>query len=243
MRRAKDVPPPYHSYCVLRLDASQEWEVCEGIARRPVFAVREGRLAILLSRLEPGFTARLQHVIEHSSVVHRAFQRHTVLPFRFGTAFESEQQARGVLLANRSDFQEAITRLRGKVEMQVKVLFPGLLLMAGPPEQLARELMRRAPLLEESCSARALPAGAWLVQLAHLVSENRVAEYGRAVERARQTAPECQFLPSGPWPPYHFLPPAIRIPARSEAYLQPGRRIGPASVQAPAAARARAAKA
>lgn len=256
MRRRKNCLPPYYAYCVLRVEPEQEWEVCEGIECRPVFVVREGRLAMLLSRLESGFTPRPQSLVEHSRVIQHAFARHTVLPFRFGTAFESEPQARSVLIANRAGFQDSINRLRGKAEMHARLLFGGPQPPASAlsPEQLCLlemlHLARCRQVLKDilearqgTASARPLPDGAWLVQLAHLVEEGRAGDYRRALTAAGQATDEFQVMVSGPWPPYHFLPAAIRVPPASEPYLYPGRRIGPASVAVSAALRASAAKA
>lgn len=247
--------PPYYAYCVLRVEPEQEWEVCEGIECRPVFAVREGRLAMLLSRLESSFIPRPRSLVEHSRVIGQAFARHTVLPFRFGTAFDSEPQARSVLVANRAGFQDSINRLRGKAEMHAKLLFGGPQLPGTLyPEQLrllemlhlarCRQVLK--DLLEahqETALARPLPDGAWLVQLAHLVEESQAGDYRRLITAAGQATDEFQVMVSGPWPPYHFLPAAIRVPPASEAYLHPGRRKGPASAYVPTALRTSAAKA
>lgn len=255
MRRWKSTRPDYYAYCVMRAEPEQEWEVCEGIGGRPVFAVREARLAMLLTRLENGFTPRPENLVQHSRLVQQAFARHTVLPFRFGTSFENEQQARSVLIANRLSFQETINRLRGKAEMHAKLLCSGLQLPGAlSPEQRrlletlyvvhCRQALKDAiEACAESVSARPLPDGAWLVHFAHLVEGQEARDYRRSLIAAAKAADEFQVMVSGPWPPYHFLPAGIRIPHSAETYLHPGRRMGPGSVEVPLAARAAAAKA
>lgn len=229
----------YYAYCILRLDPDQDWQVFPGVGERPVFAVREGRLVMLLSRLDRGFRADAHSIIQHGRVVHRVFEQHTVLPFRFGTTFQSEQQGRHVLLANRTEFTDAINRLRGKAEMHVKLLFT-----AGSPAraldgnrlqtpEAGAEFQRRAserlaglyhPLAEQ-VSVRPLQNGDWLVDFAHLIEGSQVTAYQRVYASAAERMTDCQLLVSGPWPPYHFLPSAVRIPAASEAQLYGGRRM------------------
>jgi len=232
---------PFYAYCVLRLEADQEWPVFPGIDGRPVFPIRESRLAMLVSRLETGFKMNAQSIIEHGRVVHRVFERHTVLPFRFGTTFDTENHVRQVLVANRAAFLESIQQLRGKAEMHVKVLLNAVVPLLGlgsthalrpdamgGQEQLvcwaSQRLQGTFRPLSEQVAVRSLQNGDWLVDFAHLIDEGSVAAYQKAFARAADQMKECQVLVSGPWPPYHFLPTAIRMPAASEVQLNPGRR-------------------
>lgn len=225
--RARGSNLPYYSYCVLRLEPDEEFEVFEGIGGRPVFPVREGRLAMLLSRLDHAVAAAPHWVVEHSRVVHRVFQRHTVLPFRFGTAFENEQQVRRLLAANRTNFQEAIHRLRGKVEMHVKIVFQSSGCAEGADHQLVehcRALL--APFfggMENAASARPLGAHATLVQFNHLLDAAHLAAYRLAFERASQQLAGCEVGMTGPWPPCHFIPNLVRMPSQSVSCSEPAR--------------------
>ncbi len=254
MRPQRNQNQPYYAYCIFRLDPDQEWKVFPGIGERAVFPVREGRLAMLVSRLDGNFTTDAHSIIQHGRVVHRVFERCTVLPFRFGTTFATEQQIRHVLLANRTEFLEAMNRLRGKAEMHVKLLFTasapeGELVGEQPQGQdSGAEFVRRAAErvaglfrpLDEQVSVRPLQSGDWLVDFAHLIEDSRVAAYQRIGSSAAERMNDCQLLVSGPWPPYHFLPSAIRIPAASEAHLYAGRRTARRTTAAPQARSAKA---
>ena len=240
---------PYYAYCILRLEADREWTVFPGIAERPVFPIREGRLAMLVSRLESALQLDAHSIIQHGRVVHRVFEQHTVLPFRFGTTFASEQRVRQMLLANRAEFQETINRLRGKAEMHVKLLFSadsvpdaGAEDLEGRQQACARWAAQRLAglfrSLNEQISVRSLQNGELLVDFAHLIEDHAVAAYQRCYAAAGERLKGCQLLVSGPWPPYHFLPSAVRMPAASELHLHTGRRMPQR-----AAPRAQAAKA
>lgn len=227
---------PYYGYCILRLQAEREWKVFPGIDERPVFPVREGRLAMLVSRVDPGFIPDAHSLIQHGRVVHRAFAQHTVLPFRFGTTFAGEHQVRQLLIANRTELQDGLNRLRGKPEMHVKMLFPAEPCLSDAPadsgkhEQHFRLLAceRLAGLFQplgEHVSVRRLQNGEWLVDFAHLIEESGVGTYQQVFGDAAERLKDCQLLVSGPWPPYHFLPSAVRMPPASELRLRPGRRV------------------
>ena len=128
---------------------------------------------------------------------------------------------------------DSLTRLRGKAEMHVKVLFAATgarakAAAADTQSDCVREATDRVAglfdPLEQQVSVRALQNGEWLVDFAHLVEDTRVPAYQKAHHTVSHNK-DCQIIVSGPWPPYHFLPAGIRIPAASEALLQLGRRL------------------
>ena len=228
MRLPRNQKTLYYGYCVLRLDGDREWGTFPGMAGHPVFPLREGRLAKLASRVENASIADPQSVIEHGRVIHRVFEHYTVLPFRFGTVFDTEQQARQILIVNRTELQDGLNRLRGKAEMHLKVLYMAPCRAGAAGSDVTRLTCERvADLfrpLEERVAVRELQSGEWLVDLAHLIDDSRVEVYQRVFTAAAERIKDCQILVTGPWPAYHFLPAAVRRPAASETCLRPGRR-------------------
>ena len=116
-----DLVMSLYAYCVTRLEKDETWEVFSGIADRPVFAIRHQKIALLASRLERVRLEDQRHVVQHGYVVNRIFEGRTVLPFRFGTLFDSEEHAAAMLRQNHDQFNEGIRLLRGKAEVHVKV--------------------------------------------------------------------------------------------------------------------------
>ena len=55
-------------------------------------------------------------------MISECFRTLTVLPFRFGTIFDSDEALRRAVRANRKTFLETVARLRGKAEMHFKLL-------------------------------------------------------------------------------------------------------------------------
>jgi hypothetical protein len=66
-----------------------------------------------------------KNVLEHARVVTVCFRNGTVLPFRFGTIFDTDDALRQAVRANRRAFGQSVARLRGKAEMHLKVLVRG----------------------------------------------------------------------------------------------------------------------
>ncbi len=112
-----------YAYCIVRLDQDEPWDVFPGVAARPVFAVRDQKVAMLISRLERVRLDEHKHVLQHGQVLHRVFEKRTVLPFRFGTTFPSEEEIRAILIQNRDQFVEGLRHLRGKAEVHLKLSF------------------------------------------------------------------------------------------------------------------------
>jgi hypothetical protein len=82
-----------------------------------------GDFAVIVSEYERK-TSKLDEksVLEHARVVSQSFRTATVLPFRFGTIFDSEDAIRQAVRANRRTFCESVARLRGKSEMRIKLV-------------------------------------------------------------------------------------------------------------------------
>src|SRR3984893_9237302 len=66
-----------------------------------------------------------KNVLEHARVVSVCFRSGTVLPFRFGTIFDTDEALRQAVRSNRRTFGQSVARLRGKAEMHLKVLVKG----------------------------------------------------------------------------------------------------------------------
>ena len=87
-------------------------------------------------------------------------------------------------------------------------------------EQLAdwaRELFRP---LEQQVRCRMAPGSELLVDCAHLIEDQRVKSYQKLRRSAAEQMKGCDLRISGPWPPYHFLPTSIRLPASTPPVLR-----------------------
>ncbi|MGI9101152.1 MAG: GvpL/GvpF family gas vesicle protein [Terriglobales bacterium] len=96
-----------------------------GIGGAPVLAYPSAEFAVVVSEYEQTGTLDQTSVVEHARVVSECFRNTTVLPFRFGTVFDTDDALRRAVRANRKAFTESVARLRGKAEMHLKVMVRG----------------------------------------------------------------------------------------------------------------------
>jgi hypothetical protein len=93
-------------------------------------------------------------------------------------------------------------------------------------KQLSVHLQEVFHPLDQQVTCRRLEGSQMLVDCAHLIETERVAGYPKLCEQVATRSSDCDFRVTGPWPPYHFLPNAVRLPARAAVPL---RRTGAAS--------------
>jgi len=96
-------------------------ENLHGIDEREVYAYPSGDFAVVVSEFAGG-TLQQGSILEHARVVSECFRVTTVLPFRFGTVFESDEEMRRAVRGNRKAFVATVDRLRGKAEMHLKLI-------------------------------------------------------------------------------------------------------------------------
>jgi hypothetical protein len=83
-----------------------------------------GRVVAVVSELSSeSVTVARAHVLAHERVVGRVLMETTPLPFRFG-AVTSEERLRSYVAAHEPDLRAQFARVRGCVEMNVKVIWP-----------------------------------------------------------------------------------------------------------------------
>lgn len=211
-----------------------------GIGSSPVLAYPSGDFAVVVSELQQIGTLDQKAVLEHARVISECFRNTTVLPFKFGTVFDSDDALRRAVRANRKAFTESVARLKGKAEMHLKVVVrdqcardvlpeAALPLCAGSEylcrlREIAsrdRERQSRARAvsvqvhklfspLDQEVSCKRVDSGGLLIDIAHLIDSRTVEKYQNRYSAATRQLKDCQVAISGPWPPYHFTPGKLR---------------------------------
>jgi len=223
-------------------------EGIQGVNGAPVLSYPSGEFAVVVSeydRSNGGEGDRLDEkvVLEHARVVSVCFRHGTVLPFRFGTIFDSDEALRQAVRANRRTFGLSVARLRGKSEMHLKVLVKDGSLRAAMAdvqlpdcvggeylsklrEKASKERERQTKAralsvqvhkmfnpLEEEVSCKRVNTDGMLIDIAHLIDSKSVEKYQNRYSSAAKQLKNCELAISGPWPPYHFLPGKLRTVA------------------------------
>jgi hypothetical protein len=239
----------WYAYCITEQQAFQgstrarrpfPIESLHGVNGTQVFGYPSGDFAVIVSEYISNGQLSQKAVVEHARVVSACFDRTTVLPFRFGTVFDSDESLRRAVRANRKQFLASVDRLRGKAEMHLKVtvkdgsvreamadiILPKTTggeyltcLREKATRQRERQTKARALSvqvhkmfhpLEEEVSCRRIQTGGMLIDIAHLIDHKSIEKYQNRFTSAAGQLKGCELVISGPWPPYHFMPGKLR---------------------------------
>jgi len=142
----------------------------------------------------------------------------SVLPVRFGSTFADADGLRRALLDRQAWLLERLERVRGRVELGVRVAAPerapAVVGAGSGRDYLAEKLRigRRAsgvdePLAQIAVETRRRPSwGAGeVLRASYLVERQEVARFQAAVEALQQAHSDLAILCTGPWPPYSFV--------------------------------------
>jgi hypothetical protein len=202
-----------------------------------------GEFAVVVSEYDRGLEAGeldQKFVLEHARVVSVCFRTGTVLPFRFGTIFDSDEALRQAVRTNRRAFGVSVAKLRGKAEMHLKVMVRGgtlrdavidveipdtvggdYLMKLREKASKDRERQTKARALsvqvhrmfnplEEEVSCKRVNMDGMVIDIAHLIDSKSIEKYQNRYSSAAKQLKNCEIAISGPWPPYHFLPGKLR---------------------------------
>ncbi len=210
---------PLLAYCVLE-EAAPVNGPATGVGGTEVEQIQDRGLRCFFSRLPSRETLSQIPAVESALAFHQTvqtlFSQAMVIPFRFPTLVESEEELRGELRENASRYSEAVARLRGMVQMEVHI---------SEPAQGAREQPATG---SEYLRARQARAGATTAAAGQFREATRqwtldwrehgVANGVRCYALVRregvagfQTAAQALTVSvrgsrvSGPWPPVKFL--------------------------------------
>ncbi len=153
--------------------------------------------------------------LDHARVVGECFRTSTVLPFRVGTVFQTEDAIRRAVRTNRKALMDSVNHLRGKAEMHLKLVvrdgvaketihaiaatIGGAYLTQireraalqrdrqSKAKSLSVQVHRLFNPLDEEVSCKKVEAGGLLIDIAHMIDNASVEKYqNRYVAAARQ---------------------------------------------------------
>ncbi|MBA3913726.1 MAG: GvpL/GvpF family gas vesicle protein [Acidobacteriales bacterium] len=240
----------WYAYCLTeqpsgtRVRRPHLLEGVQGVNGAAVLNYPSGEFAVVVSEFDRSAGPLDQKfVLEHAKVVSACFRIGTVLPFRFGTIFDSDEALRQAVRANRRTFGLSVARLRGKSEMHLKVTvrdgslreamididLPDTVggeylskLREKASRQRERQTKARAVSvqvhklfnpLEEEVSCKRVQQDGMQIDIAHLIDSKTVEKYQNRYNSATKQLENCEIAISGPWPPYHFMPGKLRTVA------------------------------
>jgi hypothetical protein len=235
----------WYAYCITEQQAFQGGtrarrpfpvEDLKGIGDAQTFGYPSGEFAVIVSEYIPAGDLGQKALLQHAHVVGECFKRTTVLPFRFGTIFDTDDALRRAVRLNRKAFLESVSRLKGKAEMHLKLLVKdgslrqaleeielpttvGSEYLTKLREKASRQRERQTKAralsvqvnkifdpLDQDICCRKVESGGMLIDIAHLIEHKQVQKYQNRYQMATRHLPGIEVMMSGPWPPYHFIP-------------------------------------
>jgi hypothetical protein len=195
-----------------------------GLGGAQLHTTASGAVAATFSRhrtLRPRPTRKL--VLSHEAVVRGLMERTAVLPLRFGTMLAGDPALRAILAERHDALAEGLERVRGRVELSVRVLGE------PPPEPPRDETTGRAYLmarreahhrseraagevheplaaLARDARLRAPAPPPAILAAAYLVDRPEVEAFKARVVALAAARDDLSIVGTGPWPPYSFVP-------------------------------------
>jgi len=169
-------------------------------------------------------SANLEQLVRYEQTVETIMQTHTILPMRFGSLLESEEDVRDLLRTRAGEFLAALERLVGAAEYGLRVATapdpadgPADPLTSSSGEAYMRKHLEERRQSRELCawldraldglvrdsSYRETPDPEAPLSAAYLVDRLTEPAFRERVTELSETTGRIVWW-SGPWPPYSF---------------------------------------
>ncbi|NNJ11154.1 GvpL/GvpF family gas vesicle protein [Chloroflexales bacterium ZM16-3] len=207
-----------------------------GIGDAEISGLRTDDLMAVVSMFD-GETVPLSrnNLLCHERVIEALMRERSVLPTRFGTTTDRAERIQQTLEANRDSYRANLDRVRGRVEIALRVgwepeedapvarpraadIADGRSYMQAllersqgsrrrrdTAEDLAAKLTAGITELSDAVVEKVMPTPQLLLKAAYLVRYENVPEVRRRIETLRTEYPALSILATGPWPAYSFV--------------------------------------
>lgn len=180
----------------------------------PLMAVRSGGLSALCAPAEDE-PVTADTLWRREAVLEGLMEDRDLLPVRFGTRVADEEAAALAVAERRDELAAGLERVRGAVEISLRVHAPAPADAPPPDAATGREYLREkatrtqaAARLHEPLAALARAAvvrpAPELLRAAYLVERGAVEPFVARVRELQREHPALSLLCTGPWPPYSF---------------------------------------
>lgn len=203
-------------------EPTQALPAVRGIGGAPVETVEAGELSAVCSvHDERTLPSDLEACWAHERVVEAVMREAAVLPARFGTTFEDRAGLTAAVNRAGESIAHDLRRVRGRVELAVRVTQPGSAGAATPidgrsylegklearrrSESTVSETLAGLAELADCSKPAGMQDDGSGVCVSYLVAERQVAEFTARVAAIQRANPELVVTCTGPWAPYSFV--------------------------------------
>ena len=118
----------YYGYGIIRADSLKIEDLKLGSDQEPPCLIVEGELGMLCAKITMGsmtgesmVTATREGMSRYTEVLCKVIKFVTVVPLRFGTLFDREEEIHQVLQKEKKTYMKLLTNLDNKIEVELKV--------------------------------------------------------------------------------------------------------------------------
>ena len=192
----------------------------EGIGATPLASARIDGLEAVVTAHDAAPRPSEAAILAHGRVVDAlAATNEAVVPARFGAVHRDGAALRAIVAERLSELEAALARVRGSVELGVRVLTSAAepasarsgaeymharLGRRHEAERIAAELHAPLAALARETTQNVAVTPRLLFSAAYLVPRGKVAAFRDEVERLQHAHPDLGLVCTGPWPPYSF---------------------------------------
>jgi hypothetical protein len=183
-------------------------------------AVPAGRLAAVCAPASDGQVSA-EMLWRREAVVEALMESADLLPLRYGTRFDDTATAAAAVEQRQDGLAAALDRVRGAVELSVRVLVPaerdedrapasgteylrGKARAASAREAVAQSVHEPLAALARASVRRESGRPGERLTGAYLVDRDAAEAFAARVAALQASLPEVRLLCTGPWPPYSF---------------------------------------
>lgn len=190
-----------------------------GLDEQPLIAIEDDGVALVASRHAGPPVPTAETLWRYEEIVERLMARQAILPARFGSVLEDEDEARSALRTRRDDLRRGLDRVRGAVELGIRATWSeapapsaahsGTEYMLGRLDvhrraQRAADLVAPLGALARDSKVKVLPRQSVPLLAAYLVDRDRTEEFVARAGELGADYDDGQLVCTGPWPPYSF---------------------------------------
>jgi gas vesicle protein GvpL/GvpF len=208
-------------YCIAKGDAPAT-DSLTGVAGDPVLRVELGSLAVFTStNTDKSNWLRLQlqtSALEFHRVLTEVFKSTAIIPFRFPTVFDNEEQLMQRLQERASEYTALLGKFRDLVQMEIRITSPGLETSAQSGTQYLKVRQTATAMIERFAAEIRAALSALLqdwrqrpskdgARTFALINRSQVADF-RNIMRNVPVPRDLRVRANGPWPVSEFIEPS-----------------------------------
>lgn len=111
----------FFGYGIVGLDGFEVAWLDAGEAGGPLCLIREGEIGLVCSEMEQDTAGSRESMRLYTDVLCGMIKRTTIVPLRFGTLFDDEEQIIANLRQGAGTYKKLLARLAGQIEVELKV--------------------------------------------------------------------------------------------------------------------------